>query len=508
MFNIDQFIVLYARLSRKTQDNRESVGIQLAEGRAYVEENGGQVSRELKDDGISASDTSKKPRPDYINLISAVKNNEVDIIVVTEMRRLYRSLDELLELIKLAETTRLRGIWTTDDIGYNLSTPEGIHAAVAAVNNAKLEVAVMSKRHKRKQKARAELGKHHGGVRPYCYEPPKRDDNGNLINRATLYTALVPEEVEVFKNCVRRLIAGERAIWIVRSLNERGVKSAAGGKWTVGNFQRLMLKKRYVIFDDNDPEQRGTLVYNDKEFQAEWKGLITKAEHALMAAQFKSKARPWGANQGSGRAYLLTGMIFCGRCGGNMHGGGRVNRQKRFERRYICKRFGSHGVSTGQCGRMYRITAPVDALVIESVFERFNSPEVMRALAEPNNAKEELDELVTKLAHARRHRQNLVLEYGRGEHKKADYHLMLTAADGSIEHVERHLAKLQGSLSSGLLPKEGALSELWDDMTLDWQRSILSLVVEKVIIHPCHPVRRRWREWKFEPDSVEIVWRY
>jgi site-specific DNA recombinase len=65
----------------------------------------------------------------------------------------------------LAETTPLRGIWTTDGIGYDLSTPEGIHAAIAAVNNAMLESAKISKRTKRKQKARALKGKHHGGVR-------------------------------------------------------------------------------------------------------------------------------------------------------------------------------------------------------------------------------------------------------------------------------------------------------------------------------------------------------
>jgi hypothetical protein len=41
-------------------------------------------------------------------------------------------------------------------------------------------------------------------------------------------------------------------MWIVRELNERGNHAAAGGKWTVGNFQRLMTKKRYVTFDATD----------------------------------------------------------------------------------------------------------------------------------------------------------------------------------------------------------------------------------------------------------------
>src|SRR6266852_7390694 len=100
MFTSNELIALYARLSKKTNDNRENVGIQLREGQAFVEDNGSQVALSFKDDGISASDTSKKPRDDYIRLVAAVTRNEIDIIVVTEMRRLYRELDELLELIK------------------------------------------------------------------------------------------------------------------------------------------------------------------------------------------------------------------------------------------------------------------------------------------------------------------------------------------------------------------------------------------------------------------------
>ena len=43
------------------------------------------------------------------------------------MTRLYRRLEELLEVIKLAETTALRRIEATDDMSYDLSTGEGVH---------------------------------------------------------------------------------------------------------------------------------------------------------------------------------------------------------------------------------------------------------------------------------------------------------------------------------------------------------------------------------------------
>jgi len=71
----------------------------------------------------------------------------------------------------MAERTRLRGIWTTDDVSYDLSTPEGIHAAIAAVNNAMLESAKLSKRQRRKKAAQARAGKPSGGSRAAGFEP-------------------------------------------------------------------------------------------------------------------------------------------------------------------------------------------------------------------------------------------------------------------------------------------------------------------------------------------------
>jgi site-specific DNA recombinase len=52
--------------------------------------------------------------------------------------------------------------------------PEGIHAAMAAANNAMLESAKNSKRGKRKKKARAEQGRFMGGTRALGYEGPKK----------------------------------------------------------------------------------------------------------------------------------------------------------------------------------------------------------------------------------------------------------------------------------------------------------------------------------------------
>ena len=93
-------IALYARISQDNAGESENVHIQLREGEEYVEDNDGTVSLRFKDNDVSASKFSKKPRPDYERLLAAIERGQVEVIVVTEMTRLYRRLEELLDLVR------------------------------------------------------------------------------------------------------------------------------------------------------------------------------------------------------------------------------------------------------------------------------------------------------------------------------------------------------------------------------------------------------------------------
>src|SRR5487761_1131405 len=118
----------YARLSRDRKKLSENVGIQHRENRYFIEDQGWQHGGSRDDDDITASEFGTKVREGYQALIQDIKNvpDRLDaeikvVIVVTEMPRLYRQLEELLDLIKLCESTKLKGIWTTDGEGYDLS---------------------------------------------------------------------------------------------------------------------------------------------------------------------------------------------------------------------------------------------------------------------------------------------------------------------------------------------------------------------------------------------------
>jgi site-specific DNA recombinase len=141
---------IYARLSKDRSGLSVNVGIQEAEAREYAAEHGHEVVAVHSDNDLSASRYSSKPRPGYETLWRAIESGSVEAVIVTEMTRLYRRLEELLDLIHLAERTNLKSIETTDGVGYRLNTGEGIHAAVAAINNAVLESRKISDRQPRR----------------------------------------------------------------------------------------------------------------------------------------------------------------------------------------------------------------------------------------------------------------------------------------------------------------------------------------------------------------------
>src|SRR4051794_26897731 len=118
---------IYARLSSDRAGLSINTAIQRREAAAYIEGLGWQLAVERTDDDTSASRYSTKPRPGYQALLADIRAGRVEIVVCTEMTRLYRRVEELLELIRLAETTRLRKIETTDGMGYDLSTGIGIY---------------------------------------------------------------------------------------------------------------------------------------------------------------------------------------------------------------------------------------------------------------------------------------------------------------------------------------------------------------------------------------------
>ena len=465
---------IYTRLSKDRGGLSENTAIQEREAREYAQQQGWSIVGAFTDNDTSASRYTTKPRPGYEALISAIERGQIEVVLCTEMTRLYRRLEELLELIRLAERSNLKRIETTDGSGYYLYTGEGVHAAVASVNNAVLESRKISDRVKRKHRARAQAGLTNGGSRRYGYE----------IDGMTIRES----EAAIIRECVERSANGEVPWRIAHDLNERGVPTAYGKQWRTGNLQRLLLNKRII----------GIREHNGAEYPAQWPAIITPEDQERVILAWKARKQRPGRPRGA-RTYLLTGIAFCDVCKAPMRGNGRPT-PNGYQRRYRCAHMDATGKQVG-CGRTFRAAEPLELFVSEAVLDVFDSPEVMAALADEDHA-EEIERLSRAIEFGRNKLNDLLKDYATGLLTREQFSRAKTIVETDIEAHQAELGRLR---PTGKLPQQ-PLREVWDDLSIDMKLSIIRLVVDRVRVKP-HPDGTKWKQWRFDWKKVEIDWR-
>jgi hypothetical protein len=145
--------------------------------------------------------------------------------------------------------------------------------------------------------ARAESGTGHGGKRPYGYE------QGWMTLRET--------EAEVVRWMVERVIGGETLNGLVKQLNEQGTPTATGKQWHHTLVRQILTKPRIA----------GFRYHNGVTYQGAFPAIITVAEWELLQLAMARLRRAHFGGMQQGRKYLLTGLVYCGKCGQPMIGG-------------------------------------------------------------------------------------------------------------------------------------------------------------------------------------------
>jgi site-specific DNA recombinase len=267
---------IYPRLSKDRSGISENVEVQISECEAYAEEHGWTVIGCFPDNDLSASKYSTKPRPGYQALLAAICADQVDVVLVTEMERLYRRMEELTHLIKLAESTSLRRIEKTDGNGYDLSTGEGIHNAISAVNNAQLESRKISDRSRRKKGAQARAGYFSGGRRPFGYDyiPAVRDSQGNVVKPGRL----VPNrrEAAALRYAALRILNGATTRAVARDLNDRKIFTTMENLWRAHTLKRTLLSKYVLGIREHRYTDPATTQHISREYSATWSAILQR----------------------------------------------------------------------------------------------------------------------------------------------------------------------------------------------------------------------------------------
>jgi DNA invertase Pin-like site-specific DNA recombinase len=463
---------IYCRLSRKPagrkrRDN-ETVERQEALCRKYAAEQGLAVSEaHVYADNHRSAWKARGPRPRWDAMVAAGKRGEFDGILAYKLDRFSRNVRDAEDLVDLAGKRRV--VVDGPNSGrVDLSTAHGRRTFREAAVQAAGESDNTSERARDGLAERAANGLLLGSGRLFGFEVLSKvreyDDDVQPVQR--------PGEAEVLREVAARMLAGETMAAVAADLNERGITTARGGRWTPGNLARTV----------GAPRNNGRVMLNGREVaRTEGTPILDDDTYAQVTALLAGRKR---GRRATGR-WPLTGTVRCGRCGGTrtMAGFSRGHHD-RLVRSYVC------APGNGGCG-MSVVAGPVEAAVKARVIATANDPGEMAALSERARALGEaraaasaevtrLDDLLTALE------AKLAAE----EIRPNAYQAAKDVLDRRIRDAEAEAKRLaDGAGPAGDVP--ALTAEEYDELTTAERREVIRRLGLTVTVLPPDPAGPR-----------------
>jgi site-specific DNA recombinase len=372
---------LYIRVSTMNQVDRDSLSTQESRLKAYCEANGFRVYKVYKDAGASGKDIK---RTGLESLMDDAKRGKFNVVLVTALDRITRSLRDLIKLVDFFDETNIRFVSITQNIDSSTSFGRFMRDLLGLI--ARLEREVVAERVAGDMHHRALLGKWNGGIVPYGYTTYQRitdelTDSGTAEEDARKTAGeIAPEpkklypdqkEADVVRRIFNTFIETRSIRKTTHTLNSLGIKTRRRKAWASSTIHRIL----------SNPTYTGKIWYGKRKTdvetgklrpveQNEWKvvgghhepivdeALFKKAQDVLKSI-FQKPTRAY-------HTYLLSGLLRCGKCGGVMHGYTFAKKSSGKEYRYYkCHNYGSKGPSI--CSGMTVQTEKLDNFVIQTL---------------------------------------------------------------------------------------------------------------------------------------------
>ena len=283
---------LYIRVSTLEQAQEGySVGEQKERLIAYCKAKDWLIADIYVDGGYTGSNLN---RPGIQKLIS--ETDKFDLVLVYKLDRLSRSQRDTLYLIE--EVFRPRGVdFISMQESFDTSTPFGKAMIGLLAVFAQLEREQIKERTWMGRVARAKTGLHHGGGNiPIGYE---YEDGKLRVN---------PYEAEQVKKIYEWYLAGASLKAITDRLQEQGYTNKYSSYNSWSSVRNILGNETYT----------GTLHFGDIIVEDAHEAIISKEQFAAAQVLRGKRQEKYGSNAFQSK-HLLTGMLFCGHCGGRYY---------------------------------------------------------------------------------------------------------------------------------------------------------------------------------------------
>ena len=342
---------LYIRVSTQEQAQEGySVGEQRERLIAYCKAHDWAVKEIYADPGYSGSNLN---RPGIQKLMADIK--DCDIVLVYKLDRLSRSQRDTLYLIEEVFLPNNTDFVSMQE-SFDTATPFGKAMIGLLAVFAQLEREQIKERTKMGRIARAKLGLYHGGG----YIPIGYDyEDGKLI--------INPYEAEQIRKIFKWYIAGESLISITNKLQAEGYTNKYGSWSSWSSIRNVIGNETYT----------GTIHFEDVTVENAHEAIISKEQFELAQRMHVKRQDKYGMTAFQSK-YLLTGLLFCGKCGA------RYYRRNSYYTCYSRSKQIKSMVKDPNCKNRNWKAQELEALVEAKVLEVIRSPEMALEIAEAN----------------------------------------------------------------------------------------------------------------------------
>lgn len=456
-----QHAAIYCRLSHAPDGSLEKVDRQETDCRALASRLDWGVSdtHVFKQDNSRSAWRRERKRPGWDALLEAVRQREVDGILVYHGDRLVRQPYDLELLLRLA-----------DDYHVPLASVSGVRDLSSSEDRFVLRIEAAqackssddtSRRVKRGWEARAKSGRPSGGgKRPFGFRDLTTPDE---------------HEAPILAEAARRLLGGQSLYGVTEWLNTLTATSE-GNRWTPRNLHHLLRAPRIA----------GLVEHEGVYYEAVWEPLISRGEWEDLLALFESNA---STHPSAGRApkYLLTGIATCGLCGGIMRSCPSGGRGRKKTRQYACLNQG--------CRKLGRNAHYLDEYVTGVVLARLAESDLLDDVSDDTDdgTAAEITQLERRKADTAQQLEQLA------DNPSISPELAVRAIESFDRKITELRSKRDASARARLLRQlHGITRDQWDQLPLDVRRSAVRALY-RVSVH-----RTQQRGPGFDTEAIGL----
>lgn len=304
-------VAAYCRVSTASDEQLISLDTQKAHYEDYIKSNNEwEYAGIFYDEGITG--TKKGCRDGLNSLIDSCEKGLVDLVITKSISRFSRNTTDCLELVRKLIGLNVTVIFEKENINTDTMESELMLSILSSL--AESESVSISENTKWSIQKRFQNGTYIISYPPYGYE----NADGEMI--------VVPKQAEIVKKIFEDTLAGKSTHVIAGELNDGGVKSKKGGKWTPGAINAIIRNEKFtgdVIFQKTYTDSRFCRHINDGELN---QYLYENHHEPIVSHEIFDKANEVlnqrGKEKGNGERteryqnrYGFSGRIKCGECG-------------------------------------------------------------------------------------------------------------------------------------------------------------------------------------------------